>query len=427
MRLLLFGLFSATIITHAACAAETDSASPAPPISVQSGDWPWWRGPGRDGAAAADQEPPLSWSNQKNVIWTAAIAGRGHGSPTIVGEQVFLATCDHRQESQLVLCYDRQSGKKLWQTVVHQGGIAEKSNKKASQASSTVACDGERLFINFLNRDAVYTTALSRDGKQLWQTKISDYVVHQGYGSSPCLYGPLVIVSADNKGGGAIAALDRTTGKIAWRHDRPAKPNYASPIVLHVAGRDQLVFTGCDLIASYEPLTGKKLWETEGATTECVTSTVTCGELVFSSGGYPRNHVSAVRGDGSSDLVWENTTRVYVPSMLVRDGYLYAVADAGTAICWKCDTGEEMWKGRLGGTFSASPVLVGDKIYAVNEAGEAFIFKADPQSFELIAENKLPGEVMATPAICGGRIYLRIAEQINDQRQEFLYCLGEGE
>src|SRR5207302_6494270 len=118
-----------------------------------------------------------------------------------------------------------------------------------------------------LHDGAIYTTALSREGKQFWHTKITDYVLQQGFGSSPAVYRSLVIVSADNKGGGVIAALERASGKVAWKQERPKLPNYASPIVLNVAGRDQLLLTGCDLVASFDPQSGKKNWEIKGSTT----------------------------------------------------------------------------------------------------------------------------------------------------------------
>ena len=268
-------------------------------------------------------------------------------------------------------------------------------------------------------------TALGLDGHEIWQTKITDYILHQGFGSSPTIYGPLVIVSADNKGTGAIAGLDRTNGKIIWKQDRPKLPNYTSPIILQVAGKEQLFFSGCNLVTSFDPLTGNKLWEIKGSTEECVTSTVTDGNLIYTSGGYPRNHLSAIHADGSGKVAWENGTRVYVPSMLMKDGYLYAVLDAGVAMCWKADTGEEKWKERLGGTFSASPVLVGDQIFATNETGSTWIFKASPTGFEKVAENKLADDVFATPTICDSRIYMRAAIKNDDKRQEFLYCLGK--
>ncbi len=408
-----------------ACAEKPSKASEVQAITVAATDWPWWRGPNRNGIAAADQKPPLKWSDSENVVWKSPVPGRGHGSPTVVGDQVFLATADHEREVQSLLCFHRQTGKQLWQTEVHRGGFEKKGNDKSSLASSTPACDGQRVFINFLHDGAIYTTALDRDGQKIWQTKVADYVLHQGFGSSPALFGPLVLVSADNKGTGALVALERGTGKVVWKRERPKTPNYASPILLAVAGREQLLFTGCDLVTSLDPLSGKQLWEIKGSTTECVTSAVTDGRLVFTSGGYPKNHVSAVRADGSGEVAWENNTRVYVPSMIVKDGYLYAVQDAGTAVCWKSDTGKEVWKGRLGGTFSASLVLVGDHLFATNESGRTFIFKADPGAFELVAQNQLGDEVLATPAICGDRIYMRVVLNREGKRQEMLYCLGK--
>jgi len=406
---------------------EHPQAAEADRITYAAADWPWWRGPNRNGVADASQKPPLKWSETENVLWKSPVPGRGHGSPTVVGDQVFLATADHQEEIQSVLCYHRQTGERLWQTPVQRGGFEKKGNAKSSLASSTPACDGQRLFINFLHEGAIYTTALSREGKILWQTKVTDYVLHQGFGSSPAVYESLVIVSADNKGTGVIAALDRSSGKVVWKQGRPKAPNYASPIILSVAGREQLLMTGCDLVTGLDPLTGKKLWEIAGSTTECVTSTVTDGERIFTSGGYPKNHLAAVSADGSGKIVWENKTRVYVPSLLVHGGHLYGVLDAGIAACWKCDTGEEVWTGRLGGTFSASPILVGEHIFATNESGRTFIFKATPKAFDLVGENKLGNEVLATPTICGGRIYMRVATQNKGQRQEMLYCLGKRE
>lgn len=421
--LILLGSLTWAVSFAAAAAPPTPAGGDA--ATVATTDWPWWRGPLRNGTAAADQTPPLQWSETENVIWKTSVPGRGHSSPTVVGERLFLTTADPEQQIQSVLCYDRASGSLRWKTDLHQGGFPEKMHAKSSMASSSVACDGQRVFVNFLNDGAVYTTALTLDGQQVWQTKISDYIIHQGYGSSPAIYQSLVIVSADNKGGGAVAALDRSSGEVVWRRERPESPNYPSPIIVHAAGRDQVILTGCDLVTSLNPLTGETLWEVEGATRECVTSTVTDGERIFTTGGYPRNHMSAVQADGSGKLAWENSTRIYVPSLLFRDGYLYGIQDAGIAACWKSDTGEEVWRARLGGTFTASPVLVGDHIFATSEEGQTTIFKASPERFERVGNNQLGQLVFPTPTICGNRIYMRVADLVNDQWQETLYCLGQ--
>ena len=392
-------------------------------LTIRSEDWPFWRGPHRNGIAAADQTPPTKWSDSENVAWKVKVPGRGHGSPTVWGDRVFLATAEHDTAVQSVVCHDRTTGDRLWKTAVHRGGIAKKANKKASPASSSVACDGKQVYITFMSHDAVYATALTIDGEQVWQEKITDYVIHQGYGSSPTVYQTLLLVSADTKRGGAVAALNRKTGEIVWRRERPKLPNYASPIVYHIAGKDQLLFTGCDLVTSLHPLTGETLWEIEGATTECVTSTVTNGELIYTSGGYPKNHVSAVKADGSGEVVWESNDRVYVPSMVVAKGHLFAVVDAGVAACWDSNTGKTRWKKRIGGTFTSSLVLVGEHVYATNESGETTIFAANIEEFEFVAKNKLGDEVFASPAICGSQIFQRIAEGSGESRQEFLVCI----
>lgn len=397
--------------------------------ATDKADWPWWRGADRDGNASPDQKPPLKWSESENVLWKSPIPGRGHGSAAILGDQVFVAAADEERQVQSLIALDRETGARLWETVVHEGGFQvkgkKKPNEKASRASSTPATDGERVFINFFHDNAIWTTAIDLGGDILWQRKICDYVVHQGYGASPAVYGDLLIVSADNKGGGVICGLDRKTGETRWTRERPPKPNYASPIVLRANGRDQLVVSGCDLVTSLDPQSGEEIWQIDGATTECVTSAVTDGQHVFTSGGYPKNHISAVVADGSGKVAWENNTRAYVPSMIHKDGYLYLALDAGVATCFRCSDGEEMWKARLGGTFSSSPVLVGELIFATNEEGATFVFKATPEKFQRVAVNQLGESVFATPTICGNRIYTRVAHRENGRRQEYVYCLGE--
>ena len=207
------------------------------PIEVSSTEWPWWRGPNRNGTANSEVTPPTSWSSTENILWKSPIPGRGHGSPIVVSNQVVLQTADEKNDGQWVLSFNRDTGEEFWKTEVFHKGITRKGNKKASQASSAPAFDGGRFFVNFLNNGAVYTTALSLDGQQIWQTKITDYTVHQGYGASPAPYGPLVIVSGDNKGksGGVVAGLHRKTGRIIWQHNRPSIPNYSSPVILKTA------------------------------------------------------------------------------------------------------------------------------------------------------------------------------------------------
>lgn len=403
--------------------AVATAAEGAPGAAITPRDWPCWRGPTHDGIAAPGERPPTTWSASDHVVWMAAVPGRGNGSPTVVGDDVYLATCDEATGSQSVLAYDRATGARRWSREVHPRGAMRK-HERSTGASGTVACDGERLFIAFANDGAVVVSCLSRDGAMLWRHRLCDYAIHQGYGASPLVHGETVIVIADHKDRGAVAALDRATGAVRWRRDRPAAPNYTSPIVHRLFGREQLVLVGCDTIVSHDPATGAVLWERSGATTECVTTPVTDGIRIYTSGGYPRNHVSAIRADDSATVEWENGDRVYVPSLLVHDGHLYGVLDAGIAVCWDAATGRECWKHRLGGGFSASPVLVGDTILATSEEGVSHLFTASPSEFERLAENRLGDECFASPAVCGGRIYFRVAFDDGGTRREKLVCIG---
>ena len=423
-NLMIFGkyasrLWATLLLTSVAILiARQAQAGPA------SDDWPSWRGPTRDGIAATGQTPPLRWSETENVLWRTAVPGRGHSSPTVVGKCVYLTTADLEKQTQRVLCFDRSTGSLVWDTVVHQGGLIQTGHRNASHANSTVVSDGEHLYVNFLNDKAVHTTALDLQGKIRWQHRVCDFVTHQGFGSSPVVEGKVVLVVADHRGGGTVAGLDRASGKVVWEQTRPKLPNYTSPAVVRAAGRTQMIVAGCNLVSSFDPQTGAKVWEIEGGTEECVVTPVTDGERVFTSGGYPKNHMLAVLADGSGKVAWKNINRLYVPSMIQADGYLYGVLDAGMAVCWKSDTGEELWKERLGGDFYASPVRVGERIYAPNLAGVTHVFDARPEGFKLLAQNQLGNEAYASPAICGSRIYMRVATT-GEVRKEYLVCIGD--
>ena len=389
---------------------------------ARAGDWPGWRGPTADGHASSSQTVPIQWSETDRVRWKTPLRGRGHSSPTLVGDRIYLTTAT--ADEQAVICLDRASGRVLWDAVVHRGQVDAGNHRLSNPAAGSVAWDGERLFVNFPNGKGIQTSALTPAGKLLWQTRVADFVMHQGFGSSPVVHGALVLVSADNRGGGKVLALDRATGKIVWSQDRPKIANYTSPAVLQAAGQSQVVLGGCNLISAFDPNSGRKLWEIEGATEECVTTAVTDGQRVFVSGGYPRNNVTAVEADGSGRIAWQNNTRVYVPSMLVRNGHLYAVLDAGQIVCWRADTGAELWREKVDRDFYGSPVMLGDRVYVTNLRGVTFVVEVSPAGAKVLAQNKVGDEALASPAIAGGRVYLRAAK-MTPERQDYLWCIGE--
>ena len=343
-------------------------------------NWPAWRGPNSDGKVP-EENPPLKWDESTAVLWKTAVPGKGHSSPTVFGDRIFLATGDDENQSQTVLAFDRESGKSLWQKTLFTGFEKDaRLHKRNSLATCTVACDGERVFALFMNNAAVQLTALSLEGEVQWQQKVGDFKSHWGYSTSPILYKDMILVAADHADGGYVVALERKSGKVIWKQDRPKSPNYPPPVVCSVAGKDQIIIAGCKMLAAYDPANGKPLWSAEGATTEeCVGSVVVDGDLAFASGGYPKSETVAVKADGSGEVVWRNEVQVYVPSMLTHEGYLYAITDKGVAHCFEAATGKEMWKERLGGIFNASPVLAGEHIFISNQDGTTFVIKPDPK------------------------------------------------
>lgn len=395
-----------------------------PALAAPDGDWPGWRGPTSDGHAAPGQKVPTRWGATENVVWRTPLRGRGHSSPTVVGDRIYLTTADPAAQEQVVLGLDRATGRILWETVAHRGGVDAGNHRNSSPAASSVVWDGRQLYVNFPNSKGIYTTALDTAGKIAWQTRVADFVMHQGFGSSPVVHQSLVLVSADHRGGGKVAGLDARTGKVVWQHDRPKIANYTTPAIVQAAGKTQLVLGGCNLVTSLDPLTGGKLWEIEGSTEECVTTAVTDGTRVFVSGGYPRTNLTAVVADGSGRIAWQNNTRAYVPSGLVKSGHLFTVLDAGQAVCWKADTGEEVWREKVDKDFYASPVMVDNVIYVTSLKAVTSVFEATPQHFRLIAQNRLGDEAIASPSICGNRLYLRSAIA-GAPPQDYLWCIGE--
>lgn len=400
--------------------AIVDSATP-----VTAESWPSWRGPTGNGVAP-DQELVTDWDDSTNIKWRAEIPGRGHSSPIVVGDSVYLATALDDAEQQCVLSLAREDGSENWRTVVHDGGFPSKRevHQKASNAIGTLACDGTRLFTAFLNSDKITATALDLEGAILWQRDIGDFVSKFGYAPSPVLFKSLVIFAADNQGGGYLSAVDSATGEIAWRVARGNVSSYSSPTVARVGGRDQLLISGCDAVTSYDPATGQQLWRTAGIAEATCGTIVTTDDKIFASGGYPERETVCLSATG--ERLWSHNARVYEPSMIVVGEKLIAVTDEGIAYAWGTADGDELWKKRLGGNFSASPMLCKGNLYVSNLEGDTFVFKPS-DAFEMVSENHLGDDCYASPAAVGGELYLRIGVGKDRQRREQVVCIAADE
>jgi outer membrane protein assembly factor BamB len=390
-----------------------------PAIKVAAGDWPWWRGPSRDNHSS-DATCPTEWSERNNIVWKTAIPGRGHSSPIVSGQRVFVTSADENVERQFVVALDRGNGSMLWEKTLHDKNFPAK-HADNSHASSTPATDGTRLFVVFANNQAIHVTALDFTGQILWQKEAGPHGGggSHGYGSSPALWGPYVFVNDDTPAGGWIAALNRETGDIGWRMTRrTGMGSYGSPNIWEPDGKPMVVLVGNGGVSAYAPRDGHILWEQTGLGEASGNTATTSPNLVFASSGYPRRNLIALRGDGTVAWKKENKDEFpYPPSMLWNDKHLFIVSDSGMATCYQADTGELKWKERLKGGYYSSPLLVGGEIYACGRNGETEIFKASPNGFVETAHNKLDDGINASPAACGGQLFIRT--------EKHLYCIGK--
>lgn len=429
--------FNATLLfallLHSFAAAHAQApADPLPgfPQLSASADWPWWRGPTRDGHAAAGAKPPTTFSDTENVVWKVPVPGRGHSSPVVVGPRIFLTTADEPKQTQSVLALDRATGRQLWQTEISSGGFP-RTHHNNTHATPTVACDGERLIVVFHHHDTLQVAALDFTGAISWSKTLGEFHPRRyeyGYGPSPVVYRDTVIVAAEYDGDSHITALDRRTGSVVWRIPRPNNTTFSSPSINTIGtGKDAVDFltiTGFDKLWCFDPKDGEPLWSVPGTTAATCGTTVSDRGIIFASGGYPKAETVAVRATGEPEVLWKNKQQCYEQSMLAAGGYLYALTDNGVVFCFRGTDGQEMWKQRLRGPVSASPVLAGGHIYWANERGTHYVFKANPDQLELVAENVLGDESFASPAVCGDQLYLRVAKRSGDVRQEYLYCIG---
>ena len=396
-----------------------------PKLSAEN-DWPWWRGPSRNGIAS-ETPVPTQLSETDNVVWKVPVPGRGHSSPTVVGNRIFLTTADDQAQIHFVLAFDRKTGKQLWKKEVNTGGFPAKNHAKNTEATATIGSDGERLFASFYHHDSLQATTLDFDGNILWQKNVGPFrpkTYEYGYAPSPLIYRGTVIYAAEYDGDSFIAALDRVTGEQKWKTPRAKNITFSSPVVTHISGKDQMLISGANQVASYSPNTGKLNWTTTGTTAATCGTMVWDADIVFASGGYPKAETLAVKADGSK-VLWKNDQKCYEQSLLAWKGHVYALTDNGIMICWRGSDGKEMWKQRLTGPVSASPVMAGGHVYWANEMGTLYVFKPTPEKFDLVAENQIGNDSFPSPAICGGQIFLRVANRDGGKRQEFLYCFGK--
>lgn len=400
--------------------------------SALSENWPQWRGPRGDGTSK-EQAVPTVWDAEtgENIVWKVELPGKGHASPIVWGDRVFVTTCVEEDQQRALICLDTRTGRQLWRRDVLKSPL-ETVHKFNSHASGTPATDGELIYVPFLQIDGrtilapnvgtdrdvtpgrVIVTAIDFNGEQRWQVDVGDFVSAHGFCSCPVLYENLVIINGDHDGESYLVALDRFTGDQVWRTQREQGiRSYVTPIVRTVNGRDQLVLSGSGHVASFDPKTGEMIWKVEGPTEQYVASMVYDGERFIMAAGFPTHHVMAIKPDGIGDVTqshvaWhvDKYVRCYVPSPVLIDNNLFVADDRGTASCFASQDGTRLWQSRLSGSFNASLVATDQVAYFLSGDGVTRLV-APAKDFAVVAENKLGEACDASPAISNGQIYIR--------------------
>ncbi|HVX60939.1 MAG TPA: PQQ-binding-like beta-propeller repeat protein [Pirellulales bacterium] len=394
-------------------------------------DWPCWRGPRGDGSSE-EAGVPTRWDGAKgeNIAWKVEIPGKGHASPIIHGDRIFLVSCVEADHDRVLFSLDRKTGKMLWRRSVLKSPL-EKKHALNSYASSTPATDGELVYVTFLEGTQqgeakganMAVAAYDYDGNRKWLVRPGPFSSVHGYCSCPVLFEDKVIVNGDHDGDAYLVALDRQTGEIAWKTPRENKTrSYSTPIIRDIDGRTQMILSGSLSVASYDPRTGSRHWIIDGPTEQFVASMVYNGKYLFMTAGFPEHHILAIRPDGRGNvtdthIVWrtkENTS--YVPSPVAVGDYFLIVSDAGIASCYEAETGRRAWKQRIGPHYSASLVSANGLAYFLSDEGKMTIVKPG-QEYEAVAVNELGEPCYASPAISRSQIFLRA--------EKHLYAIGQ--
>jgi outer membrane protein assembly factor BamB len=389
--------------------------------------WPQFRGPTGSGASI-EADLPLTWSEQKNIRWKTAIHGRAWSSPVVLGDQVWVTTATPDGRRLSALAVHLETGRILHDLELFRVEQPQYAHPFNSYASPTPMIEPGRVYVTF---GSPGTAAIdTRTGKVLWERRDLHCNHFRGAGSSPIVFGNLLIMHFDGSDVQYVAALDKQTGRTVWKTERSidfkdlgpdGKPKdegdlrkaFATPHIVNVNGKPILVSLGSMAVYGYEPATGRELWRIEERSGFSSSTRPVVGHgLVFFPTGFPTGHLVALRLASPEDLeaprvAWRfDRGAPEKPSLVLAEDLLVMVDDGGIATCLEARTGEMVWRARIGGTHSASPLLAGRRVYFFDEDGKATVIEAG-RTFKVLAENQLDDGFMASPAAAGRALVVR--------------------
>jgi outer membrane protein assembly factor BamB len=388
--------------------------------------WPQFRGPDGNGVSAK-ANPPLSWSEDKNVRWKTPIHGRAWSSPVVLEGKVWVttATPDGRQLSALAV--DVDTGKILHDLKLFDVANPQFAHSFNSYASPTPVIEPGRVYVTF---GSPGTAALDpTTGKVIWERRDLECNHFRGAGSSPIIFENLLIMHFDGSDQQYLVGLDKRTGKTVWKTDRSidfqdlgpdGKPQadgdfrkaFSTPHIVTHAGAPLLLSIGSKATYGYDPRTGKELWRLEERSSHSGSTRPVPGHgLIFYPSGFPTGQLLAIRlgekRDASPEIVWKVTRGVpSKPSVLLVGDLLFMVNDTGITSSIEAKTGTSVWTSRVEGTYSASPIGAAGRVYFFNEDGKTTVIEAG-RTFKVLSENLLNEGFMASPAMVGDALILR--------------------
>ena len=411
-------------------------------VGVSAEDWPQWRGPANTGASS-EARLPLKWTNTENIAWKARLGGAGVSSPIVAGDRVFatsqVGSGGSRQGPRLgqgaeanpaerslstaagagpvrflVEAFNRVDGRRLWMYELAAAGELPEVHDKHNLASPSPVTDGERVYAVF---GTGQVAAVDMSGKAVWTLNLSKqfgpFAINWGHGSSPVVHRNVLFLVCYHDKASYILALDGRTGKQLWKTDRPAgTTSYSTPLVVPAPAGDELVVNSSTGIDAYDAATGKPLWHFNEPSRFPIPVAMFDDGVIYLSRGYRSGPYAAIRPGGRGDIskshvIWYVPTGApYISSLVHYQGHLYMIGDVGVVTCVDARTGERVWRQRVDGVFTASPVAGDGKIYFVSESGETIVLKAGREP-EVLARNTIDGRILASPAISGGRLFIR--------------------
>ena len=385
--------------------------------AVVAAEWPQFRGPDGQGHSEANGLP-LTWSETENVRWKTAIPGQGWSSPVISGSQIWLTTATGEGKSMRAVCVELGTGKLLKDVEVFHLETLEPQNGLNSYASPSPVIEAGRLYVHF----GTYGTAClsTESGAILWQRRDLKLNHRVGPGSSPALWHDNLIVPCDGMDVDYVIGLNKQTGETVWKTDRAYKDgkrpslthSSCTPLVIEVNGSPQAVVPGAEGVFAYDPATGKPVWQVAYHGWSIVPRPVCGNGLVYICTGWGDSAIMAIRPEGAGDITagavaWKCSKDVPTQSSLLLTGNrLYAVTDEGVANCFDATKGAVLWRERLGGTFSASPLSAEGRVYFFDRKGQTTVVEVG-DAFKVLAKNGLESGFMASPAVAENALILR--------------------